>query len=517
MEKLLYTLIFLPIVLGVFIYLVNSVKLYRWIYLAEAVVMVITLQLLGAVKKGIVLYEVIGGWEPFIGIGLKFDALSATFIILATFLFTVILIFIYQSKDHDFKFLFFVLLLQGTFNGFVLSDDIFNIFVMLELITIISTILIIYKKDAHSLKAGIYYLLFNTVGMMIYLIGVIILYLRFGTLNLSLMAELVTATGMDDTVRIGVILMVSAFGVKSAVFPVYDWLPKAHSAAITSISALLSGLLVKTGIIGLMKLTSVFKIFDFSGLFYLLGIFTALMGVVFAFSQKDIKQILSFHTVSQIGLIMIAFSINIDMALLYLVSHSLIKSLLFLGSGIVINQYKERRVDKIRGLWENDSLLSVFLIIGTFALAGIPFTSGYIAKSAMGMNLPLWQLLPLVLVNSLTAGSMFKILQILGSHQPVKVDVKTSKYVAMGFLSLAIFFLGTLFPDYQSMTRDLWYYFKPMNLVKTSFEVLLGITWFFAFGIHEKALMKKMRHFSLSFDNGIVLLVFFVLSLVVFI
>ncbi|MEA3423076.1 MAG: proton-conducting transporter membrane subunit [Bacillota bacterium] len=395
-----------------------------------------------------------------------------------------------------------------------MSDDIFNIFVMLELITITSTILIIYKKDSHSLKAGIYYLLFNSVGMLFYLIGVIILYIKCGTLNLSYIHEIIDPSCYDSILKTALIFLIGAFGVKSAIFPVYDWLPKAHSASLTSVSALLSGLLVKTGIIGLMKITIAFDCYNYSNVFLYIGIFTAFLGVIFAFSQKDIKQILSFHTVSQIGLIMIAFSININIAVLYLINHSIIKTLLFLDAGVIINQYKERRVNKINSLWINAPLLSVVLLIATMALAGLPFTNGFISKTTLSSGITDYKLGILVIINAFTFASMFKILNILKGNEKIEISIDRRKYLSMSLLILVILTTGIIFVDNYHLENTVLYYLSAKNLVKFAIEFALGMLIFRKIAFNELKIMKKIRHFSISFNDGIILLVFFILILI---
>lgn len=402
-------------------------------------------------------------------------------------------------------------MLQGGFNAFVLSDDLFNIFVVLELITIISTILIIYKKDGYSLKAGIYYLLFNSVGMLFFLVGVVIIYIQFGTLNLGLIENYLSTGVAPQGLRFAVILLMSGLSVKSAVFPVYDWLPKAHSASLTSISAILSGLLVKTGIIGLMKVTETFQLYDYSTIFFSLGLFTAVLGVLFAFSQKDIKQILSFHTVSQIGLIMMAFSINIEVAVLYMINHSIIKSLLFLSTGVVINKYKERRVNKIDSLWINDRILSVLLIVAALALAGLPLTDGFISKAELGSQFKAYdKIFWLVLVNSMTFASMLKILSILPGNKHRVVRASRQKYTAMIILVAMIFIGGLIMTDIVKGSHSPLYYYKLKTVVKMSVEFALGAIIYKKFARKEFGLMKAIRHFSIDFPDGIILLTFYV-------
>ncbi len=514
MDKLLYLFIFLPIISGVVMYLFNRDWLYSGLYLIQIIMLALSGQYFLWTNQSRVIHEVIGGWDPIIGIALKIDRFDAILIMLSSILFPILLVYIHKNKENDYKFLFFFMMLQGSFNGYVLSDDLFNIFVMLELITIISTILIIYKKDGFSLKAGIYYLLFNSIGMLFFLVGIIIIYIQFGTLNLGLIKENLVNGNIPEGLRFAVILLISGLSVKSAVFPVYDWLPKAHSASLTSISAILSGLLVKTGIIGLMKITRAFPIYQYSPTFFAMGLITALLGVVFAFSQKDIKQILSFHTVSQIGLIMIGFSINIEVAMLYLINHSIIKTLLFLSTGVVINKYKERRVSKIDSLWINDRLLSVIILIGALALAGLPLTSGFISKATLGAQFETFdRILWLVLINAMTFASMLKILSILPGKQKMDVHTSFQKYASMTMLVGLIFFTGLFMTDIIQGSHTIFYYFKTKTVIKMSSEFLLGAMIYRKIAKNELHIMKSMRHFSIDFPDGIILLSFYVVIL----
>jgi multicomponent Na+:H+ antiporter subunit D len=461
------------------------------------------------------LHEIVGGWDQVIGISLRVTRLEAVFIMLSTTLFSLMLIYLKQNKENDYKFLFFFLMLQGSFNGFVVSEDLFNIFVMLELITIISTILILYKKDAHSLRAGIYYLLFNSIGMLLFLIGIIIVYTHFGSLNLNYIQSIITPNDYHEPIRFAVILFICGFGVKSAVFPVYDWLPKAHSASLTSISAILSGLLVKTGIIGLIKISLVFDGFNYSTTFYYLGIFTALLGAVFAFSQKDIKQILSFHTVSQIGLIMIAFSISIEIAMIYLINHAFIKSLLFMNTGVVINKYKERRVNKISGLWESNKLLSVLIILSALALSGFPLTSGYISKTLLSKyTTNIYQLIGLILVDAMTFASMLKIMSIIPGKKRLNMVQNKGKYFSMILMGMIIIMTGVFFTNYLDNEIGIMSYLSMQSLLKFAMEVLIGYIIFRTFSKKDVYLIRKIRHFSVNFPDGIILLMGFVLILI---
>jgi multicomponent Na+:H+ antiporter subunit D len=179
--------------------------------------------------------------------------------------------------------------------------------------------------------------------------------------------------------------------VKAALFPVYDWLPRAHTAAPAYISALLSGLLVKTGIYGLIRFIDIYNVPEIFPLIFWLGFFTALSGIVFAVAQKDIKGILAFHTISQIGLIIMSISMNSETgmvgAYMHIFNHFLFKSLLFLGAGIIINEYGKRRVTEIRGVATAHPILSLCMFSAVLAITGAPLFVGFLSKTMMKLSM----------------------------------------------------------------------------------------------------------------------------------
>jgi len=314
---------------------------------------------------------------------------------MAVIIWWVVLIYAWHQKKNDFKFLFFLMFLQGCFTGFVQVNDFFSLFVLIEIITIISAILILYKKDGISVKAGLYYLLFNSFGMMIYLIGLALLYVKVGTLNISEIGIIISnSDSMYDNysiIQVSFACFFVAMCVKAALFPVYDWLPRAHTAAPAYISALLSGLLVKTGVYGLLRVLETFDYHDIYSFMFYLGFFTAISGIIFAVSQKDIKAILAFHTISQIGLIIMSLSAATTVGLiggyLHIFNHFLFKSLLFLGAGIIINEYGVRRVTEIKGIGRAHPFLTLCMVIAILSITGAPFFIGFISKSMMKLSM----------------------------------------------------------------------------------------------------------------------------------
>ena len=375
-------LIFIPILTSLAIYLSKNTKVTIYSSVSNLIEIGIILYLIKSVINNGTQNIIIGGWSKIVGISLQLDLVNAIILLVTSFLWLITIIYSLPRRKEDFKFYFFLNFLRGTFYGLILSNDLFNMFVFIEIISLISAILIIYKKDGYALRAGIYYLLFNSIGMIFYLLGIVIIYTNTGTMNI----EGLMTVDMNATMKIGIALIIASAGVKSAFFPVYNWLPRAHTAAPSSISALLSGVLVKAGFIVLIK---VFRYIDNTMYFEFLtavGIVTCILGFVFAMSQKDIKSILAFHTVSQSGLILIGLVGGATLQMggfLHIINHALFKSLLFLTIGLVIKKYNIRRVDKIKGVFKRLPIISILIIIGILSITGFPFTSGFVSKMIM--------------------------------------------------------------------------------------------------------------------------------------
>lgn len=381
-------LILLPVFTALVIFLVKNERIIRLSLLSIPVEVYLIYQLFLKVNENGFYEIVIGGWPKIVGISLYADYVSFVFLFISIVAWLASSYYSLTQRSQDYKFFFFLHFLRGTFYGLIFSNDLFNIFVFVEIISVISTMLIIYKKDGFSVRAGMYYLMFNSVGMFFYLMGVMIIYMRIGTVNLNFIGNL----PFDATTKAAFGLIVTALGVKSAFFPVYTWtwLPRAHMAAPSGMSALLSSVLVKSGFIVLVKLYRFLPEGIFFRYLLIMGLLKALSGIMFALSQKDIKGILAFSTISQSGLILVAISGagNLHIAgLVHLINHSLFKGLMFLTAGVIIKHYNVREVKHIRGLLKKFPELAFFLILGGLSITGFPFTNGFVSKHLIKYSL----------------------------------------------------------------------------------------------------------------------------------
>jgi multicomponent Na+:H+ antiporter subunit D len=444
-------LIFVPIIFAMIIYVLANKFVNYLIFVSQAIITVLMIMYYKFMQTNDVHEILLGGWSKNIGIVLKNDSLSIPFLILSIFIWWTVLIYSWNKKREDHKFWFFLLFLEGAFLGLVQTNDLFNFFIFLEIITIISSILITYKKDGYSVRSGLYYLLFNSSGMLFFLISLILIYMTTGTLNMDIMGDRIALINNTYVIKFSYILIIASLGVKSAFFPVYNWLPKAHGAAPSSISALLSGLLVKSGLYAFIRINQIFNITNSNDLFFMLGFFTALSGVVYALSQKDIKQILAFHTISQIGIILMGLSAmdgpQFYGGLLHIFNHAIFKSLLFLGAGIIVNNYNTRKVTEIRGVFKSLPLTSIFMIIGMLSITGAPLFNGFISKSLIKYSLKgsAIKTFMFYIVNLGTVISFLKFSQIFFGTSNIKRDKISLEHFSLFLLAIMCIVLGNFY------------------------------------------------------------------------
>jgi len=385
MSYLLSVLILLPIIAGIFIYLVpKKFSLYLCIF-AQIFEVAISVFCLTKVQQAGMVFN-IGGWQPPVGISLYADSFSMSFVMLASFLFFMFVI--YNSSRHyvDRMFYMLYLTLQGLIAGIFLLDDLFSIFVLVEVSTIIVSLLIMYKRDSRSMYDGLIYLLINVFSMTFFLLGIVVLYKIVGTFSIRLITEITPQLTDKSTLYFPYALIITSVSLKAALMPLFSWLPKAHGtpSAPSVVSAVLSGLYVKGGVYLFFRITSALSIIDTSTFFLACGIITAVVGFMLAISQTDIKLILSYSTVSQLGIVMLALNLGDEGAvyggIYHMLSHALFKSALFLCAGIIIEKYETRNVNKIRGVFKTMPVVSIACICAILAVTGAPLFNGAISK-----------------------------------------------------------------------------------------------------------------------------------------
>jgi len=392
--------------------------------------LVVSLLLLAKVLENPVIVS-IGGWRPPFCINLVAGPVGVLFsaiIALVGFLVSIYALdYIKEGATEKYHMLYLLLLTGAT--GVVLTGDIFNLFVFFEILCISSYALVAYLRDKPGVESAVKYLIQGAVGSSLLLIGIGLLYGQFGTLNMADIAEKITSAS-PISLFVPMVLLITGLGVEAAIFPLNAWLPDAHSSAPSSISAILSGIAIEVGLYAVARV--IFTIFgvslsttpSFLLFLALLGILTLLIGEMCAFSQNNIKRMLAYSSIGQIGLILFALAIGtsygVTGGLFQLVSHTLSKALLFLAAGYMIYQTGSLQISALEGMGKKMPLTCLAFTIGAFSLVGLPPFIGFpskflIVRAALATEETIFiVLIGLALLGTVIEGAyFFRVVQVL--------------------------------------------------------------------------------------------------------
>jgi multicomponent Na+:H+ antiporter subunit D len=367
----------------------RSVRLQRSLSVGGAAALLVSgVALLAAVWSGGVLATHVGGLPQPFGIILAADLLSALMVVLAGLM--GLAVAIYSLSDLDVErerfgyHTLFHLLLMGVCGAFV-TTDLFNLYVWFEVMLMASFVLLALGGRRAQLEGALKYVTLNLVASALLLAAVGLTYGVVGSLN---MAEIALAFRRDELAGqaavIGVLFLV-AFGIKAAVFPLFGWLPASYHTPAVAVSALFAGLLTKVGVYALIRVsTLVYGGGSSQDLLLVIGGLTMLTGVLGAAAQTEIRRILSFHIVSQIGYMVLGLGLltplGIAGAVFYLAHHIVVKTNLFLVGGVVQRLEGSSTLSRIGGLYARVPWVAVLFLIPALSLAGVPPLSGFWAK-----------------------------------------------------------------------------------------------------------------------------------------
>jgi len=364
----------------------------------------VTVSLLVLAVASIGRYEVyeVGKWPIPLGINLVLDGLSCLLLLVISVVSAAAMLFSagymeqYTAKP---KFLSLFLLMVAGMNGVVLSGDIFNLFVFLEIASIASYALVGFGCEHEELEASFKYMVLGSVASLFILFAVGVVYGNTGTLNMAHISRAVASSGLNAGLTFAMALFITGFGLKAALVPFHAWLPDAHPSAPAPISAMLSGVLIKAlGVYALVRV--LFNVFGVSvqlgWLLIALGLTSMIAGAFLAIGQWDFKRLLAYSSISQVGYVILGIGLGATLiatesnpawaslailgGLFHLVNHAVYKSLLFLTSGSVEMATGTRQLKQMGGLAERMPVTRATCTIASASIAGIPPFSGFFSK-----------------------------------------------------------------------------------------------------------------------------------------
>ncbi|MGW0245930.1 Na+/H+ antiporter subunit D [Nocardia goodfellowii] len=335
----------------------------------------------------------VGGWRTPIGISLVADRLSATMLLVSYIV--LLCVSIYGSgqniRDGDEKqptsiFRPTYLVLTAGVSAAFLAGDLFNLFVGFEILLAASFVLLTIGATAERIRAGVAYVMVSMLSSLIFLTGIGLAYATTGTLNL---AQLSLRLGeAPDGIRTAVYaVLLVAFGIKAAVFPLSNWLPDSYPTAPAPVTAVFAGLLTKVGVYAIIRTHSLLAPDGrFDTVLLVCGLLTMLIGIFGAVAQSDIRRLLSFTLVSHIGFMVFGIGLatvaGLAGAVFYVAHHILVQTTLFLVVGIIERQAGSTSMRRLGGLAASP-LLALLFLVPALNLAGIPPFSGFIGKVAL--------------------------------------------------------------------------------------------------------------------------------------
>lgn len=353
-----------------------------------------------------------GGWPPPLGIVLVFDGLTGLMLLALNVVASAALLFSVRYLDHytaRWKFYVLFLLVLVGLNGAVVSGDIFNLFVFIEIAAVASYALVAFGTDFDELEAGFKYMVIGEIGGLTILLAIALLYARTGTLNMADASLVLAAAGKTPFYWFLIATFMTGFAVKMAVVPFHAWLPDAHPSAPAPVSALLSGVFIK--VLGIYAMVRVmFNVFGLSraaapvffDVLLGLGLLSIVVGGLLALAQTDLKRMLAYSSVSQVGYILVGLGIGsfwgVAGALLHIVAHAFSKGTLFLTSGSVELQAGSRDIDVVRGLERSMPVTTWSYILSALSLVGLPPFIGFFSKLLILLGAVQVRMYPLALL-----------------------------------------------------------------------------------------------------------------------
>lgn len=505
-----------PILMGV-IALIFQHKIFKSLtYIFQILYTGFAFYVFMLVKEGGPIVYNFGGYVDGLALSFYADAISIFMVLMTAVFYIAFLIYTMNEEYAEPQFYFLFLVLQGLMMGLFLTSDLFNIFVFLEVSTVVVSILIMYNKDRQAIYDGMIYFFVNVIGSSFLLFGIGMLYRTFGLLDMRALTEAMGMLNSPRAIILPMSLMMVTVSLKTAVTPLFSWLPKAHGtpSAPPVVSAVLSGLYIKSGVYLFIRFTNMFSsMIDVSQFFFWIGFVTAVIGFIMALGQSDIKLILAYHTVSQVGLIMIGLNMGSEIAfwgsVYHIFSHAIFKSTLFLTAGLIYEEYKTRNVYEIRGLFKRMPWVAAATAFAILGITGAPFFNGSISKYMIAHgSSEAWVAVLLNIVNLGTVMSFVKYSTIFFGKNQLGKKAKTDNYAVIASLLMGITSLITgIFGE--NLTE---FFFNFEVLVNPSEYLEKGITYvvmiFIGILVYQRiikhgGIIAKIGHLELTF-NGII-------------
>ena len=387
---------------------------------ASAALLVVAAVLVVNVDRDGSVVAAVSGWAPPVGIVLVADRLATLLLVVSALALLLVLLYAIAQEDSDREFAGFHPVYQILAAGValaLLTGDLFTLFVAFEIMLTASYVLLTHRARAGEIRAAISYVVIGLVASALFLTAIALIYGVAGTVNIADLSE--ALDGVPAATRSGLGWMLFfVFGIKAAIFPLFFWLPDSYPVAPAPVTALFAGLLTKIGVYAILRTqTLLFPRDEPVTLMLVVAGFTMVVGVLGAIAQKDIKRILSFHIVSQIGYMVMGLGLftvaGLAATIVFVVHQIIVKASLFLVGGLVEQTEGTGAIDGATGVARRSPIIAVLFLPAALSLAGLPPFSGFVGKLGLlsaGLESQRWSIVAVSLLASvLTLVSMTKI------------------------------------------------------------------------------------------------------------
>lgn len=511
-----YVILFLigfPMLGGLLSYLIGRFSKRARDYSADVIVMIEFLAVLFMFKGIIVDNKILFfQWDDFSGRGINFtmDGFRYIYGSITAFMWMMTTIFSREYFGHYHnrnRYYTFNLITLGATMGVFLSADLFTTYIFFEVMSLTSYVWVVHDEKRDSLSSAQTYLAVSIIGGLVMLMGLFLLQHELGTLEISQFLERAAEIENKTMLYLAGLCLFVGFGAKAGVFPFHIWLPKAHSVAPAPASALLSGILTKTGVFGIIIISCYLLNGQQAwGTFILfMGVITMFTGATLALFSIDLKRTLACSSMSQIGFIMVGIgmqgllgshnAIAARGTFLHMINHSLIKLVLFMVAGVVVMNIHKLNLNQIQGFGRKKPLLHFAFLMGGLGITGIPLWNGYISKTLLHESIVEY-------IHLIEAGEITNLIFPLGMIQAIEYIFLISGGITIAYMMKLYFCLfikknnnSEVQNKYDEMSKQ--YLRKSSRIVLIVSSAILPIM-----GLFPTFIMDKLADIGQGFMNG---------------
>ena len=371
----------------------------------------------------------------------------------------------YMERDSGLtEYYILLMLMVAGMVGVVFAGDFFTFFIFWEIMCITSYVLVAFRKAQwEPVEAGFKYLIMSASGSVMVLFAMSMLYGMTGTLNFAYLGSIISTMPINYWSILALAFMIIGFGIKASVVPMHSWLPDAHPAAPSSISAMLSGVVIKAGAYALIRTLMIIFIpgaYNWQFILAILAVLTMTVGNIMALLQTDLKRLLAFSSIAQMGYVIFGLSLatyyGLTGSIFHVMNHAIMKSLLFLCAGAFLYAVESRDLNQLAGIGRKMKATRIMFIVGSLALAGIPPLNGFqsewmilLAGIEKGALQSVWYLLSaIMLLNILFSVAYYlRLIQILMLKKPTRISNRAKEapltmLIPMGVLAVLCIVIG---------------------------------------------------------------------------